>query len=112
MTTRLCFVARACVLSIGVIVAVVMSGTAGVAGSDGSPGAAAAAVAAQAEPAPDDPGDAQGEPSSPDIVPKPGTGEHPDDPGDRGGALQVVLFVAVLGGIAAIATLAVREARR
>lgn len=52
------------------------------------------------------------EKEEPDIIRKPGTGQHPDDAGDRGGVLQVVLFVAVAGGITVIVALALRESRR
>lgn len=46
------------------------------------------------------------------IIPRPNSGTEPEDSGDRGGALQTVLFVAVLGGVVVIAALVVRESRR
>lgn len=51
-------------------------------------------------------------PPAPDIIPEPDSGTEPEDPGDRGGALQAVLFVAVLGGLGTIGFLVVRESRR
>lgn len=46
------------------------------------------------------------------IIPRPNSGTEPDDAGDRGGALQTVLFVAILGGVAVMVVLVVRESRR
>ena len=46
------------------------------------------------------------------IIPRPDSGVEPDDAGDRGGALQTVLFVVVVGGIVLIIGLVVRESRR
>lgn len=46
------------------------------------------------------------------IIPRPGSGVEPEDAGDRGGALQTVLFVVVVGGIVLIIGLVVRESRR
>lgn len=46
------------------------------------------------------------------IIPRPDSGTEPEDAGDRGGALQTVLFVTILGGVAVIAALVVRESRR
>jgi len=46
------------------------------------------------------------------IIPRPGSGVEPEDPGDRGGALQTVLFVVVVGGVVLIVGLVVRESRR
>lgn len=46
------------------------------------------------------------------IIPQPGSGTEPQDAGDRGGALQTLLFVAMLGGVVVIAALVVRESRR
>ncbi len=45
------------------------------------------------------------------IIPRPGNGVEPDDAGDRGGSLQSVLFVVILGGIGVIGALVVRESR-
>lgn len=46
------------------------------------------------------------------IIPRPDSGQEPEDAGDRGGVLQTALFVAVLGGVVLIATLVVRESRK
>lgn len=51
-------------------------------------------------------------PPAPDIIPQPNSGTPPEDAGDRGGALQIVLFVAVIGGIGVIAFLVWRESRK
>ena len=47
-----------------------------------------------------------------DIIPKPNSGAEPDDAGDRGGALQTVLFIGIVGGIVAMGFLVVRQSRR
>lgn len=47
-----------------------------------------------------------------DIIPKPNSGAAPDDAGERGGALQTVLFVGVMGGIVVMGLLVVRQSRR
>lgn len=47
-----------------------------------------------------------------DIIPRPNQGVAPHDAGDRGGAAQLALVVAILGGLATIAFLATRESRR
>jgi hypothetical protein len=47
-----------------------------------------------------------------DIIPRPNSGHDPNDAGDRGGALQITLFVALVGGVGLIVTLVVRESRR
>ena len=47
-----------------------------------------------------------------DIIPQPETGQAPDDPGDRGGGLQIALFVAIVAGVGAIVAIVVRESRR
>ncbi len=52
------------------------------------------------------------EPEGGGIIPRPNSGAAPEDAGDRGGALQTVLFVAVLGGVVVIGALVVRESRR
>lgn len=46
------------------------------------------------------------------IIPRPDSGRAPEDAGDRGGALQTVVFVVILGGVVVIATLVVRESRK
>jgi hypothetical protein len=47
-----------------------------------------------------------------DIIPQPNSGRSPEEAGDRGGALQVLVFVAILVGVAAIVGMIVRESRR
>jgi len=49
---------------------------------------------------------------SQDIVPRPDTGEEPDDAGDRGGALQLVVLGLVVVGIGAAVAMVVRQGRR
>lgn len=46
------------------------------------------------------------------IIPEPNSGRDPDEAGDRGGALQLAVLVAIVAGVAVIATLVVRESRR
>jgi hypothetical protein len=55
------------------------------------------------EPAPGVPGQ---------IIPEPGSGEEPEDPGDRGGWLQLTVLGLVLGGLGVIVGFVVRDARR
>ena len=47
-----------------------------------------------------------------DIIPRPNSGEEPSEAGDRGGALQILVFVAVVAGLGTIALLATRDVRR
>ncbi|HEY8524294.1 MAG TPA: hypothetical protein VIL48_04980 [Acidimicrobiales bacterium] len=47
-----------------------------------------------------------------DIIPQPDSGQAPEDAGDRGGALQLVVLAATVVGVGVVATLAVRESRR
>jgi hypothetical protein len=47
-----------------------------------------------------------------DIIPEPGTGQAPQDAGDRGGGLQIALFVIIVAAIGALGMLARREIRR
>ena len=47
-----------------------------------------------------------------DIIPRPNSGEEPTEAGDRGGALQILVFVAVVAGLGTIALLATRDVRR
>ncbi|WP_436792519.1 hypothetical protein [Actinospongicola halichondriae] len=71
------------------------------------------APAAGAAPAGDAPVTTLGsQPEGGGIIPRPDSGVEPEDAGDRGGALQTVLFVVVLGGVAVIGGLVVRESRR
>ncbi len=55
---------------------------------------------------------AQQETARPGIIPRPGEGQAPDEPGDRGGWEQWAVFVALVAGLALIITLIVRSARR
>lgn len=48
----------------------------------------------------------------PRMIPLPNTGTKPTDAGDRGGALQILVFVALVAGVGGITALAVRDARR
>ena len=48
----------------------------------------------------------------PRIIPLPNTGTKPTDAGDRGGALQILVFVALVVGVGSITALAVHDARR
>jgi uncharacterized membrane protein YedE/YeeE len=47
-----------------------------------------------------------------DIIPRPDSGTEPDDAGDRGGALQLVVLAAVVVGVGTVVALGVRESRR
>jgi hypothetical protein len=47
-----------------------------------------------------------------DIIPEPGTGTAPEDAGDRGGGLQTVLFIGIIGGIVTMGAIIVRQSRR
>ena len=51
-------------------------------------------------------------PEAPSIIPRPNRGAEPDDPGDRGGALQALVFGAIVVGVVGIGALIVRESRR
>ena len=46
------------------------------------------------------------------IIPEPNSGRPPEEAGDRGGALQAAVFVAILAGVAGIVAMIVRESRR
>jgi hypothetical protein len=46
------------------------------------------------------------------IIPEPNSGRAPEDAGDRGGGLQVLVFVLLVAGVGSIAALGVRDARR
>lgn len=48
----------------------------------------------------------------PGIIPRPGEGRAPDDPGEPGGWEQVALFGVIVAGLGVIATLVVRSVRR
>jgi beta-lactamase regulating signal transducer with metallopeptidase domain len=47
-----------------------------------------------------------------DIIPEPNSGRAPEDAGDRGGALQTVLFVGIVGGLVVMAVIVARQSRR
>lgn len=47
-----------------------------------------------------------------DIIPEPNSGAEPRDAGDRGGALQTVLFLGLVGAIALGGALVIRQSRR
>jgi hypothetical protein len=49
---------------------------------------------------------------SPDIIPRPGTGQEPRDPGDRGGWWQETLFFLMCGAVLVIVGLIWRDSRR
>lgn len=46
------------------------------------------------------------------IIPDPNSGREPSEAGDRGGALQVLVFVLIVAGVGGIAAKVVRDARR
>lgn len=48
----------------------------------------------------------------PGIVPRPGEGTAPEEPGDRGGWAQLALFALMLGAMVAIAVVVVRGTKR
>lgn len=58
-------------------------------------------VAPLPEPAPSD-----------DIIPKPNSGREPEVAGDRGGALQILVFGLIVVGVGGIVAMIVRESRR
>lgn len=47
-----------------------------------------------------------------DIIPKPNSGREPTEAGDRGGALQALVFALIVVGVGVIVAMIVREARR
>jgi len=47
-----------------------------------------------------------------DIIPEPGSGQEPDDAGDRGGALQTALFVGLVLAVCGGGAIIVRQSRR
>ena len=47
-----------------------------------------------------------------DIIPRPNSGHEPTEAGDRGGALQVLVFVAIVVGVGTVGLLAARDIRR
>ena len=48
----------------------------------------------------------------PSIIPEPGEGRAPDDPGEPGGWAQVALFGVIVAALGAIVALIVRSTRR
>lgn len=49
---------------------------------------------------------------APTIIPKPNEGSAPDDAGDRGGALQLLVLGVVVAGVGGAALHLTRQARR
>jgi hypothetical protein len=47
-----------------------------------------------------------------DIIPEPNTGQQPQEAGDRGGVLQILVFVLIVAGVGGIVAMFVRESRR
>ena len=47
-----------------------------------------------------------------DIIPQPDSGTEPEDAGDRGGALQTALFIGIVGAIAVMGAIIVRQSRK
>jgi hypothetical protein len=78
-----------------------------------STGGSAPAAAQQPEDDPDgDPSTDDAPLPGQDMIPEPNSGRPPRDAGDRGGALQGVVLLLVVVGVAGIAGLALRESRR
>ena len=101
--------------SLALVVAGAVLLGAGPAGASLSAPEREAGVAQSGDPAADPDGDAttDDEPlPGGDIIPQPDSGVEPEDAGDRGGALQLTVFVVMLAGIALIVTLIVRESRK
>jgi hypothetical protein len=81
-----------------------------------------AVIAAQDPDAPADDGtggsdedpDENPQPGAPDrdIIPRPNSGQEPTEAGERGGVLQIVVFVALVAGVGTIVVLATRDVRR
>ena len=46
------------------------------------------------------------------IIPRPNSGREPESPSDRGGWLQLTVLVVMVGGLAVIGSLVVRESRK
>lgn len=47
-----------------------------------------------------------------DIIPRPNSGEAPDDAGERGGALQTVLFIGIVAGVVVMGAIVLRQSRK
>jgi hypothetical protein len=47
-----------------------------------------------------------------DIIPEPNSGQQPQEAGDRGGALQILVLVLIVAGVGGIVAMFVRESRR
>lgn len=62
----------------------------------------------------EDDSDENPQPGAPDqnIIPRPNSGQEPADAGDRGGALQILVFVAIVAGVGTLVVLATRDVRR
>jgi hypothetical protein len=51
-------------------------------------------------------------PEAPRIIPRPLSGEEPEQSGDRGGWAQLALLAVIVGAVALVAFLAYRSSRR
>ncbi len=49
---------------------------------------------------------------APGIIPEPNEGVEPQDPGDRGGALQTAVFLLIIGAAVTIGAFVVHQSRR
>lgn len=94
-----------------VLVAVLVPAAAATAGPAGAPSSADDIVGMPMQEPPPDVTQAPA-PGGPAIIPAPNSGTAPTDAGDRGGALQTVLFVLVLAGTGGIGLWLVRTSRR
>lgn len=94
------------------VVAMVVAAALTVALLGGAPGPAAPRAAGAQEP----PSSSAVEPTQEEpqggIIPEPDAGRAPEDAGDRGGALQLLVLGLVLAAVAAGVALVVRESRR
>ena len=108
------FVAAVMVLAAAVAAGAAVAETATVATvSSVSTGSSAPAAAQQPEDDPDgDPSTDDAPLPGQDMIPEPNSGRPPRDAGDRGGALQGVVLLLIVGGVAGVAGLALRESRR
>jgi hypothetical protein len=82
-------------------------------GAAGTDGGTVPAAVQQPEDDPDgDPSTDDAPIPDQDMIPEPNSGRPPSDAGDRGGALQGVVFVLIVIGVGGIGVLAVWESRR
>jgi hypothetical protein len=74
---------------------------------------AAPAPAGAAQPDPDDTTVTEPQPApGDDIIPRPDSGAEPTEAGDRGGVLQVAVFVGILVAVGVVVALAMRDVRK